>query len=99
MKHIYILSTCDNWKSRGSMVRYYVGSSDKAGTRRMLAAIKKGIREHIFRWATNGEKVPVSEQIEEMRNDVKFAGATVVYEIQSKLEGGSLELVELNSYQ
>ena len=99
MKHIYILSTCDNWKSRGSMVRYCVGSSDKAGTRRMLAAIKKGIREHIFRWATNGEKVPVSEQIEEMRNDVKFAGATVVYEIQSKLEGGSLELVELNSYQ
>lgn len=41
MKRIYILSTCDNWKSRGSMIRYYVGSSDKAGTRRMLAAIKK----------------------------------------------------------
>lgn len=41
MKRIYILSTCDDWKSRGSMIRYYVGSSDKAGTRRMLAAIKK----------------------------------------------------------
>lgn len=99
MKRIYILSTCDDWKSRGSMIRYYVGSSDKAGTRRMLAAIKKGIREHIFRWATNGEKVPVLEQIEDFQNDVKFAGATVAYEIQSKLEGGSLELVEFNSYQ
>lgn len=99
MKRIYILSTCDNWKSRGSMVKYYVGSSDKAGTRRMLAAIKKGIREHIFRWATNGEKVPVLEQIEDFQNDVKFAGATVAHEIQSKLEGGSLELVEFNSYQ
>lgn len=99
MKHIYILSTCDDWKSRGSMIRYYVGSSDKAGTRRMLAAIKKGIREHIFSWATNGAKVPVLEQIEDFQNDVKFAGATVVYEIQSKLEGGSLELVEFNSYQ
>lgn len=81
------------------MIRYYVGSSDKAGTRRLLAAIKKGIREHIFRWATNGEKVPVLEQIEDFQNDVKFAGATVVREIQSKLEGGSLELVEFNSYQ
>lgn len=99
MKHIYILSTCDDWKSRGSMVRYYVGSSDKAGTRRLLAAITKGIREHIFRWATNGEKVPVLEQIEDFQNDVKFAGATVAHEIQSKLEGGSLELVEFNSYQ
>ena len=99
MKHIYILSTCDNWKSCGSMIRYYVGSSDKAGTRRLLAAIAKGIREHIFRWATNGEKVPVLEQIEDFQNDVKFAGATVVREIQSKLEGGSLELVEFNSYQ
>lgn len=99
MKRIYILSTCDDWKSRGSMIRYYVGSSDKAGTRRMLAAIKKGIREHIFCWATNGEKVPVLEQIEDFQNDVKFAGATVAYEIQSKLEGGSLELVEFNSYQ
>ena len=99
MKRIYILSTCDDWKSRSSMVRYYVGSSDKAGTRRLLTAIAKGIREHLFRWGTNGEAVPVSEQIEEVQNDVKFAGATVVYEIQSKLEGGSLELVELNSYQ
>ena len=99
MKRIYILSTCDNWKSRGSMIRYYVGSSDKAGTLRMLAAIKKGIREHIFRGATNGAKVPVLEQIEDFQNDVKFAGATVAYEIQSKLEGGSLELVEFNSYQ
>ena len=99
MKHIYILSTCDDWKSRGSMVRYYVGSSDKAGTRRLLAAIAKGIKEHVFCWATNGEKVPVQEQIEDFQNDVKFAGATVVREIQSKLEGGSLELVDLNSYQ
>lgn len=99
MKHIYILSTCDNWKSRSSMVRYYVGSSDKAGTRRLLSAITKGIREHIFSWATNGGKVPVLEQIEDFQNDVKFAGATVAYEIQSKLEGGSLELVEFNSYQ
>lgn len=56
MKHIYILSTCDDWKSRGSMVRYYVGSSDKAGTRRLMAAITKGIRDHIFRWSTNGEQ-------------------------------------------
>ena len=47
MKRIYILSTCDDWKSRGSMIRYYVGSSDKAGTRRLLAAITKGIREHL----------------------------------------------------
>lgn len=39
----------------------------------MLAAIKKGIREHIFRWATNGEKVPVLEQIEDFQNDVKAA--------------------------
>lgn len=99
MKRIYILSTCDDWKSRGSMIRYYVGSSDKAGTRRLLAAITKGIREHLFRWATNSEKVPVLEQIEDFQHDVKFAGATVAYEIQSKLEGGSLELVELNSYQ
>lgn len=99
MKRIYILSTCDDWKSRGSMVRYYVGSSDKAGTRRLLAAIAKGIKEHLFRWATNGEKVPVLEQIEDFQHDMKFAGATVTCEIQSKLEGGSLELVELNSYQ
>lgn len=99
MKRIYILSTCDDWKSRGSMIRYYVGSSDKSGTRRPLAAIAKGIKEHLFRWATNGEKVPVLEQIEDFQNDVKFAGATVVREIQSKLEGGSLELVEFNSYQ
>lgn len=99
MKRIYILSTCDDWKSRGSMIRYYVGSSDKAGTRRLLAAIAKGIKEHLFRWATNGEKVPVLDQIKDFQSDVKFAGATVVREIQSKLEGGSLELVELNSYQ
>ena len=99
MKRIYILSTCDDWKSRSSMIRYYIGSSDKAGTRRLLAAIAKGIREHLFRWATGGETVPVSEQIEDFQNDVKFAGATVVREIQSKLEGGSLELVEFNSYQ
>lgn len=99
MKRIYILSTCDDWESRGSMIRYYVGSSDKSGTRRLLAAITKGIKEHLFRWATNGEKVSVLDQIKDFQSDVKFAGATVVREIQSKLEGGSLELVELNSYQ
>lgn len=99
MKRIYILSTCDDWKSRGSMIRYYIGSSDKAGTRRLLTAIAKGIREHLFCWGTNGEKVPVLEQIEDFQHDVKFAGATVVREIQSKLEGGSLELVEFDSYQ
>lgn len=99
MKHIYILSTCDDWKSRGSMIRYYVGSSDKAGTRRLLAAITKGIREHLFRWGTNGETVPVSEQVENFQDDVKFAGATIAYEIETHLEGGCLELVEFNSYQ
>ena len=99
MKRIYILSTCDDWKSRSSMVRYYIGSSDKAGTRRLLAAIVKGIREHLFRWATNGEKVPVLEQIEDFQNDVKFAGATVAHVIETHLECGCLELVEFNSYQ
>lgn len=99
MKRIYILSTCDDWKSRSSMTRYYVGSSDKAGTRRLLAAIAKGIREHLFRWATDGEKVPVQEQIEDFQNDVKFTGATVAYEIETHLEDGCLELVEFNSYQ
>lgn len=99
MKRIYILSTCDDWKSRSSMARYYVGSSDNAGTRRLLAAIAKGIREHLFRWGTNGEAVPVSEQVESFRDDVKFAGATVAYEIETHLEGGCLELVEFNSYQ
>lgn len=73
MKRIYILSTCDNWKSRGSMIRYYVGSSDKAGTRRLLAAIKKGIREHIFRWATNGEKVSVLQLCVKSRANWKAA--------------------------
>lgn len=99
MKRIYILSTCDDWKSRSSMARYYVGSSDKAGTRRLLAAIAKGIREHLFRWATDGERVPVSEQIENFQDDVKFSGAAIAYEIETHLEGGCLELVELNSYQ
>lgn len=99
MKRIYILSTCDDWKSRSSMTRYYVGSSDKAGTRRLLAAIANGIREHLFRWATDGEAVPVSEQVENFQNDTKFAGATIAYEIETHLEGGFLELVEFNSYQ
>lgn len=99
MTCIYILSTCDDWKSRSSMTRYYIGSSDKAGTRRLLAAIAKGIREHLFRWGTNGETVPVSEQVENFQDDVKFAGATIAYEIETHLEGVCLELVELNSYQ
>lgn len=98
MAKLFILYTCDDWKSRSSMSMYYIGTSSKAGMRRLMQAIAKGIKEQEFRYNSDGE-ASVSEQLESLKRDMSQPGASIVYDINARLDNGFVELATCNSYQ
>lgn len=99
MAKLFILYTCDDWKSRSSMDMYYIGTSTKSGMKRLVQAVAKGIKERKFRYRSDGE-TSVSEQIESLKDDMKQSCAcTLVYDINARLDCGFVELVQCNSYQ
>lgn len=53
MKRVYILNTCDEWKSWSSFHLYGIWASSKAGTRRLVNAIIAGIEKYFFRMNTS----------------------------------------------
>ena len=48
MRHVYVLNTCDEWKSYSSFHLYGIWASSKAGTRRLVNAIIEGIKKNYF---------------------------------------------------
>lgn len=98
MAKLFILYTCDDWKSRSSMDIYYIGTSSKAGIKRLVQVVSKGIKEHKFRYNSDGEAT-ASEQIESLKSDMAHTGASIVYDLNTRLDYGYVELVNVNSYQ
>jgi len=98
MAKLFILYTCDDWKSRSSMDMYYIGTSSKAGMKRLVQAVSKGIKERKFRYNSDGEAT-VSEQIESLKSDMAHTGASIVYDLNTRLDYGFVEMVQCDSYQ
>lgn len=48
MRHVYVLNTCDEWKSYSSFHLFGIWASSKAGTRRLVNAIIEGIKKNYF---------------------------------------------------
>ena len=93
MKQVYILNTCDEWKSYSSFHLYGVWASSKVGTRRLVNAIIKGIKNGDF--AYNDEQADTEEQIKSLREDAKTDCITFYSLLQSKLIYGSIELADI----
>lgn len=93
MKRVYILNTCDEWKSYSSFHLYGVWASSKVGIRRLINAIIKGIKNGDF--AYNDEQADTEEQIKSLREDAKTDCITFYSLLQSKLIYGSIELADI----
>lgn len=91
MKKVYILNTCDEWKSYESFRLYGIWSSSKAGTSRLVNAIIDGIRNGDF--AYNEEQIDAEMQIKCLREDSKKGCIDILKSLQSKLKYGSIQLV------
>lgn len=98
MAKLFILYTCDGWKSRSSMDMYYIGTSSKAGMKRLVQAVVKGIKNHDFRYNSDGTAT-VNEQIESLKVAAKHQGMSFWRDLQTRLDYGFVELVDCNSYQ
>lgn len=92
---LYILSTCDAWKSSDSSCIYYIGTASKAGAERLVRIIAKGIYDGIFCYDSDGE-ASKSEQVESLKEDAKHTGDSFLWNLNSKLDYGCVELVECN---
>lgn len=93
MKRVYILNTCDELKSRASFSLYGIWASSKAGTRRLVNAIVRGISDNYFSY--EDESLDREQQIESLRMDAKKDCITFFSLLQSKLIYGSVELEEV----
>lgn len=93
---IFLLSTCDVWKSSDSMRPYFLVNSQKSGFKRLLHVIREGIQNGVF--AYESDELEKSEQLARLENDAKQGGAALCYDLQTKLEYGDLQLVEDGSY-
>lgn len=92
----FLLSTCDVWKSCNSMRPYYFTNSSKAGMKRLLSVIRKGIQEGDF--AYEGDDLEKSEQMALLRRDAKQGICALYADLQTKLVYGHIQLVEDGSY-
>ena len=93
MKKVYVLNTCDEWKSYGSFRLYGIWASTKAGTNRLVNAIIDGIRNGAF--AYNDEQMNAEMQIECLREDAKDSCIDILKSLQSKLKYGSIQLADI----
>lgn len=93
---IFLLSTCDAWKSSGSMRPYFLVNSHKSGFKRLLNVICEGIQKGVF--AYESEELEKSEQLARCENDAKQGATALYYDLQTKLVYGDLLLVEDGTY-
>lgn len=89
---IFLLSTCDAWKSSASMQPYFLVNSQKTGFKRLLNVIREGIRKGVF--AYESDDLEKSEQLACFEDDAKQGADSLYYDLQTKLEYGFLQLVE-----
>lgn len=92
----FLLSTCDAWKSSASMQPYFLVNSRKTGIKRLLNVIREGIQKGVF--AYESDELEKSEQIACLENDARQDATALCYDLQTKLEYGSLQLIEDGSY-
>lgn len=93
---IFLLSTCDAWKSSASMQPYFLVNSQKAGIKRLLNVIREGIQKGLFVYES--DELEKSEQIACLENDARQDATALCYDLQTKLEYGFIQLVEDGSY-
>lgn len=93
---IFLLSTCDAWKSSASMQPYFLVNSQKTGIKRLLNVIREGIQKGVFAYESN--ELEKSEQIACLENDARSGVDALYYYLTTKLEYGFLQLVEDGSY-
>ena len=93
MARIIILSTCDAWKSRSSFRLYGTWATTKASCRRLFKKIGELIKDGTF--AYEDETLSVSDQLAKFKEDEKGCTIEFIYDIQTKLKYGNLELSEL----
>lgn len=93
---IFLLYTCDAWKSSDSMRPYFLVNSQKFGFKRLLHIIREGIQNGVF--AYESDELEKSEQLARLEKDAKQGGTALCYDLQTKLEYGFLQLVEDGSY-
>ena len=75
---------------------YYFTNRSKAGVKRLLRVIRKGIQEGDF--AYEGDDLEKSEQMALLRRDAKQGISSLYADLQTKLVYGHLQLVEDGSY-
>lgn len=66
--------------------------------KRLVQAVAKGIKERKFRYNSGGEAT-ANEQIEALKSDIKHLGASFVYDLNTRLDYGFVDMVNVNSYQ
>lgn len=93
MKRVYVLNTCNEWKSHSSFSLYGIWASSKAGTRRLVNALIKGIKNDYFSYECNS--MDIEEQIESLRTDAKEDCNSFYQLLQSKLIYGAISLEEI----
>lgn len=93
MKRVFVLNTCDEWKSFSSFHLYGIWASSKAGTRRLVNAIIAGIEKYYFSY--KDKYMDIAKQIESLREDAKTDCNTFYSLLQNNLIYGSIELIEI----
>ena len=93
---IFLLSTCDAWKSSASMQPYFLVNSRKTGIKRLLNVIREGIQKGLFVYES--DELEKSEQIACLENDARQDATALCYDLHTKLEYGFLQLVEDGTY-
>lgn len=93
---IFLLSTCDAWKSFASMQPYFLVNSRNTGIKRLLNVIREGIQKGLFVYES--DELEKSEQIACLENDARQDATALCYDLQTKLEYGFLQLVEDGFY-
>ena len=93
MRHVYVLNTCDEWKSYSSFRLFGIWAFSKASTRRLVNAIIEGIKENYFSY--ENQYMDIAKQIESLREDAKTDINTFFNLLQSKLVYGAISLSEI----
>jgi hypothetical protein len=78
------------------MQPYFLVNSRKTGIKRLLNVIREGIQKGLFVYES--DELEKSEQIACLENDARQDATALCYDLQTKLEYGSLQLVEDGSY-
>lgn len=95
---LYLLSTCDAWKSRGGMRPYYIGRSSKAGTRRLAKVIAAGVTDGTFEYCNHGGGRPVAEQKRQLYNDLAQGCTSFYYALRVNLQFGDVTLIDCDAF-